>query len=97
MEEKIDYLMEHIGKIEKKIDILLGDASFSSIGTGGESPISAAAEPEKASGRLACPKCGAVGKNVQTENDKDKIINYIGGIPQYGKKFYCKKCMQKWK
>ena len=46
-------------------------------------------------GRLRCPDCGAVGKDIATEDDKDNVITYIGGVPQYGKKYYCKKCMKK--
>ena len=48
-------------------------------------------------GRLACPKCGAVGQYVAQVDDKETILNYIAGTPQYGKKYYCKKCAHQWK
>lgn len=42
--------------------------------------------------RLICPKCGAVGKNIKTIEDKTKILTYIGNLPMYGKIHICKKC-----
>ncbi|MFX0138872.1 MAG: coiled-coil domain-containing protein [Candidatus Hodarchaeota archaeon] len=42
--------------------------------------------------RLVCPKCGARGKDLKVEEDKSKILGYIGHAPMYGKTNVCKKC-----
>jgi chromosome segregation ATPase len=42
--------------------------------------------------RLKCIKCGAVGKDIKTVEDKNKPISYIGNIPMYAKINVCKKC-----
>ena len=42
--------------------------------------------------RLMCPSCGAVGKDIKSEEDKTKILGYIGHKPMLGKKNVCKKC-----
>ncbi len=41
--------------------------------------------------RVVCPKCGNT--NVKVESDRSRVLTYIGGIPFYGKKFSCKRCM----
>lgn len=42
--------------------------------------------------RLTCPSCGAVGKDLKSEEDKTKVLSYIGHKPLYAKKNICKKC-----
>lgn len=44
--------------------------------------------------RLICPSCGAVGKDIKSEEDKSKILGYIGHSPMYSKINVCKKCGQ---
>ncbi len=44
--------------------------------------------------RLICPKCGATGKDIKTEEDKTKVLSYIGNKPMYQKIKICKKCGQ---
>lgn len=45
--------------------------------------------------RLVCPKCGARGKDLKVEEDKSKILGYVGHAPMYGKINVCKKCSEK--
>ncbi|MFX1387451.1 MAG: hypothetical protein ACFE9M_09565 [Promethearchaeota archaeon] len=45
--------------------------------------------------RLVCPKCGARGKDLKVEEDKNKVLGYIGHAPMYGKTNVCKKCGEK--
>ena len=45
--------------------------------------------------RLICPSCGAVGKDIKAEEDKSKVLSYIGHSPMYSKINVCKKCGQK--
>ena len=54
------------------------------------------AEPTESTSedRLTCPSCGAVGKDIKSEEDKSKILGYIGHKPMLGKKNVCKKCGQ---
>jgi chromosome segregation ATPase len=42
--------------------------------------------------RLKCAKCGAVGKDIKTVEDKNKPLSYIGNLPMYAKINICKKC-----
>jgi chromosome segregation ATPase len=42
--------------------------------------------------RLVCPSCGARGKDLKVEEDKSKVLGYVGHAPMYGKKNVCKKC-----
>ena len=35
--------------------------------------------------RTICPSCEAVGKNIKSVDDKNKVIGYIGGIQKYVK------------
>ncbi len=42
--------------------------------------------------RLVCPSCGARGKDLKVEEDKSKILSYIGHSPMYSKTNVCKKC-----
>ena len=42
--------------------------------------------------RLSCDKCGAVGKDIKTIEDKNKPLSYMGNIPMYAKYRVCKKC-----
>ena len=45
--------------------------------------------------RLMCPSCGAVGKDIKTEEDRSKILGYIGHKPMYSKQNVCKKCSER--
>ena len=42
--------------------------------------------------RVTCPMCGAVGHDIKMEEDKSKVLSYVGHIPMYAKKHVCKKC-----
>lgn len=42
--------------------------------------------------RTVCPKCGAVGANIKTVEDKTKVLSYVGGRPMYAHKKICIKC-----
>ncbi len=42
--------------------------------------------------RLMCPSCGATGKDIKSEEDKTKVLSYVGHKPMYAKKNVCKKC-----
>jgi chromosome segregation ATPase len=42
--------------------------------------------------RLVCPNCGARGKDLKVEEDKSKVLGYVGHSPLYSKKNVCKKC-----
>ncbi|MFX1477653.1 MAG: coiled-coil domain-containing protein [Promethearchaeota archaeon] len=53
-------------------------------------------EPKyKSEERLICPNCGSVGKDIRVEEDKTKVLGYIGHSPMYGKINVCKKCGSK--
>ncbi len=41
--------------------------------------------------RIVCPKCGNT--SVRPENDRSRVLSYMGGVPMYAKKYICKKCM----
>ncbi|MFX0003213.1 MAG: coiled-coil domain-containing protein [Candidatus Hodarchaeota archaeon] len=42
--------------------------------------------------RLICPNCGSRGKDLKAEEDKSKVLGYIGHSPLYAKIHVCKKC-----
>ena len=42
--------------------------------------------------RLICPNCGARGKDLKVEEDKSKVLGYVGHSPLYSKINVCKKC-----
>ena len=42
--------------------------------------------------RLVCPNCGAKGKDLKVEEDKTKVLSYVGHSPLYAKINVCKKC-----
>ncbi|MFX1348507.1 MAG: hypothetical protein ACFE92_07530 [Promethearchaeota archaeon] len=52
------------------------------------------AEPAKYTSeeRLICPNCGARGKDLKVEEDKSKVLGYMGHVPMYAKTNVCKKC-----
>ncbi|MFX0040444.1 MAG: hypothetical protein ACFFCY_10720 [Promethearchaeota archaeon] len=52
------------------------------------------AEPTeyKSEERLICPNCGARGKELKVEEDKSKVLGYVGHSPLYAKINVCKKC-----
>ena len=41
--------------------------------------------------RIVCPKCG--NPDVKVEQDRTRVLTYMGGVPYYAKKYSCKKCM----
>ncbi len=45
--------------------------------------------------RLICPKCGAVGKDIGQQEDKSRVLGYVGHLPMYTKVNVCKKCGNK--
>jgi len=60
-----------------------------------EAELSTYKPPEldlKGKERLRCPSCGAVGKDIKEEENKSKILDYIGHTPIYAKIRLCKKC-----
>ncbi|MFX1379810.1 MAG: hypothetical protein ACFFA4_12040 [Promethearchaeota archaeon] len=42
--------------------------------------------------RLVCHNCGARGKDLKVEEDKSKVLSYVGHSPLYAKVNVCKKC-----
>ncbi|UCD00743.1 MAG: hypothetical protein JSV23_07580 [Promethearchaeota archaeon] len=42
--------------------------------------------------RLICPKCGARGRDLKVEEDKSKVLSYVGHSPLYSHINVCKKC-----
>ncbi|MHA1680547.1 MAG: hypothetical protein ACTSUE_06025 [Promethearchaeota archaeon] len=40
--------------------------------------------------RIICPKCNNT--SIKVENDRDRVLTYMGGVPFYAKKYSCKKC-----
>ncbi len=42
--------------------------------------------------RLVCPSCGAKGRDLKVEEDKSKVLSYVGHTPMYAKINVCKKC-----
>lgn len=42
--------------------------------------------------RLVCPSCGSRGKDLKVEEDKSKVLSYVGHSPLYAKINVCKKC-----
>ena len=42
--------------------------------------------------RLVCPSCGSKGKDLKVEEDKSKVLSYVGHSPLYAKVNVCKKC-----
>ncbi len=100
---KVDDLMNRVLNLEQGS----GSASPESSAPSGEKesvkPSDVAWEQEQEekdvtepTGRLKCPKCGAVGDDVGKKKDKSKVLNYISGVPQYATKYYCKKCTHEW-
>lgn len=61
-----------------------------------ETELSALKPPERteytSEERLICPKCGAKGKDLKVEEDKSKVLGYVGHSPLYSKVNVCKKC-----
>ncbi|NVM19308.1 MAG: hypothetical protein HWN80_16500 [Candidatus Lokiarchaeota archaeon] len=84
-----DTLAEKIKSIEEQKDKL----------EKAETELSAIKPPEPteytSEERLVCPKCGAKGKDLKVEEDKSKVLGYIGHSPLYAKKNVCKKCGEK--
>ena len=64
-----------------------------------ETELSALKPPESteytSEERLVCPKCGARGKDLKVEEDKSRVLGYVGHSPMYGKTNVCKKCGEK--
>lgn len=106
-ENKITELNEEITKIENKItelnDILAGKEKIIEEQKDklkkAETELSTLKPPEPteytSEERLICPKCGAKGKDLKVEEDKSKILGYVGHAPMYGKTNVCKKCGKK--
>jgi chromosome segregation ATPase len=41
--------------------------------------------------RIICPKCSST--SLRIENDRARVLSYMGGVPMYAKKYICRKCM----
>ncbi len=109
--DKLDEILDILKKMNRKIDMIA--ARVSSLEVSGSIKTSAptgiapsdvvyaqkAASQAKVTyeGRLACPKCGAIGKNIGEKEDRSKAINYSGGMAIYAKNYYCKQCSYEWK
>ncbi len=97
--EKVELLNRRVKNIEDKLDSgeVMSDTPAAAVSPSDVVWQEKQAEKDiQAGGRLKCPQCGAVGNDIATQEDKENVITYIGGVPQYGKKYYCKKCMEKW-
>ena len=46
----------------------------------------------KSGERRACPECGAVGIDIKTFEDRDKVLDYLDHKPIYARKYTCRKC-----
>ncbi|MFX0098450.1 MAG: hypothetical protein ACFFCS_02640 [Candidatus Hodarchaeota archaeon] len=44
----------------------------------------------KSADRIVCPKCGGV--KIKPEEDKNRVLTYMGGVPLYAKKYVCRDC-----
>nr|MDO8086263.1 hypothetical protein [Candidatus Sigynarchaeum springense] len=62
------------------------DYAFPGVGAKADVVIQAPTET-----RIVCPKCGNT--NIKPENDRSRVLSYMGGVPLYAKKYVCKKCM----
>jgi uncharacterized C2H2 Zn-finger protein len=89
-----DLKLEELNKSLEDKEKIIGDQK--AILEKAETELSALkpAEPVDYSGeeRLVCPRCGAVGKDIKSEEDRNKVLGYVGHKPMYGKKNVCKKC-----
>ncbi len=106
---KLDAIMEKLEDLTKKVEGLQGagiaassPTSSAGMGVGSKKPSDIVMEQKQQKSdnvpgeRIKCPECGAVGNNIGKKEDKGNVITYIGGSPQYGTKYYCKKCMHEW-
>ena len=75
-------LIEEQSTIIKKIEAELNDLK----------PPEILTDDTTSGDRLICAKCGAVGKDIKTVEDKSKALSYMGNIPMYAKYKVCKKC-----
>jgi len=92
-DSKIDELTKSLSEKEKVIEDQKASLNKVEVEL---TELKPAAPTEYASeDRLICPSCGAVGKDIKTEEDKSKVLGYIGHSPMYGKINVCKKCGQK--
>ena len=46
----------------------------------------------KSGERKICPECGAVGHDIKTLENRDKILDYLDHKPIYARKYICIKC-----
>ena len=107
---KLNLIDEKLNELMKKVDDLSSNPPSASDAGSGSLASSAGRKPsdvvmenklgekdvEPDGGRITCPDCGAVGGDVGKKKDKDNVITYIGGVPQYATKYYCKKCQKEW-
>ncbi|MBN2152996.1 MAG: hypothetical protein JW839_16205 [Candidatus Lokiarchaeota archaeon] len=40
--------------------------------------------------RIVCPKCNST--SLRIENDRSRVLSYMGGVPMYAKKYICRRC-----
>ncbi len=100
--QKKTKISELNSKFEGTKDLLKGTIPVQQTGAIKEKPVlkeqttfrrpSARKEEEPIKERIACPKCGAVGKDIKTMEDRTKVISYMGQSRIYAKKRVCKKC-----
>ncbi|NMC04141.1 MAG: hypothetical protein GYA24_02960 [Candidatus Lokiarchaeota archaeon] len=57
-------------------------------GVGEKADVIAVASGES---RIVCPKCNST--SLRIENDRSRVLSYMGGVPLYAKKYICRKCM----
>jgi chromosome segregation ATPase len=92
-ESKITELMESLAEKEKVLDeqksrIVKAETELAALKP--SEPTQFTSEE-----RLVCPKCGARGKDLKVEEDKSKVLGYVGHVPMYAKTNVCKKCGEK--
>jgi hypothetical protein len=101
IESKIDSLSSRLSELESAGS---GVVSSGNSVSAGRSPSDVVMQEKMkddgkvaVEGRLTCPKCGAVGKDIQEKEDRTKATHYMGGVAIYAKGYYCKKCSEQWK
>ncbi|MFX0104636.1 MAG: hypothetical protein ACFE75_03985 [Candidatus Hodarchaeota archaeon] len=93
LKQQIEKLNENLKEKEKRIEDQRAKLEKAETELSSLKPT----EPTKyiSEARLVCPKCGARGRDLKVEEDKSKVLGYIGHTPMYSKTNVCKKCGEK--
>ncbi|MFX0035486.1 MAG: hypothetical protein ACFE9I_07590 [Candidatus Hermodarchaeota archaeon] len=89
-ENELTILNENLSEKEKIIDNQKSKLEHAESELSALKPVAPAEYTSEE--RLICPKCGARGKDLKVEEDKSKVLGYVGHSPLYAKKNVCKKC-----